>query len=59
MLSVEKRLACGTSSVRRHSEMRHETFFKDEADKDERIMRAVSRYEKQSSVFTNLHAVKN
>jgi hypothetical protein len=31
---------------------------KDEADKVEGIKRAVSRYEKQSFVFTNLYAVK-
>ena len=51
-------VVCRTLNVQRHFQTRHEKSFKDEADKAEEIKRTMSRYERQSSVFTNLHAVK-
>ena len=42
---------CRTSSIKRHFEIKHEKSFKNDAEKIESLKRAVSRYEKQSSIF--------
>ena len=44
-------IVCRTSSVERHFETKHEKSFKDDAEKIESLKKAVSRYEKQSSIF--------
>ena len=52
-------VVCRTSSVRRHFESKHEKAFKEEADKVEKIMKAVIRYEKQASVLKKMSCSKN
>lgn len=52
-------VVCRTSSVKRHFETKHEKTFKDTAEKAEAIKKALSRYEKQTSVLKNLSASKN
>ena len=42
---------CRTSSTKRHFETKHEKSFKDDAWKIESLKKAVSRHEKQSSIF--------
>ena len=42
---------CRTSSIKRHFETQHEKSFKDDAEKTESLKKAVSRYQKQSSIF--------
>ena len=44
-------IVCWTSSIKRHFETKHEKSFKDDAEKIESLKKAVSRYEKQSSIF--------
>ena len=44
-------IICRTSSIKRHFETKHEKSFKDDAEKIESLKKAVSRYEKQSSIF--------
>ena len=44
-------IVCRTSSIKRHFETKHEKSFKDDAEKIESLKKAVSRYEKQSSIF--------
>ena len=52
-------VVCRTSSVRRHFKSKHEKAFKDDADKVEEIMKAVFRYEKQTSVLKKMSHSKN
>ena len=52
-------VVCRTSSVKRHFETKHETAFKDQADKAESIKRAVSRYGKQASTLKDFATAKN
>ena len=47
-----------TSSIQRYFQMKHEKHFKDEADKAKSTKRAIVRYRKQSSVFTNIDVNK-
>ena len=47
-----------TSSIQRYFQMKHEKHFKDEADKAKSMKRAIVRYGKQSSVFTNIDVNK-
>ena len=42
---------CRTSSIKRHFETKHKKSFKDDAEKIESLKKALSRYEKQSSIF--------
>uniref|UniRef100_H2YQ88 DUF4371 domain-containing protein n=1 Tax=Ciona savignyi TaxID=51511 RepID=H2YQ88_CIOSA len=44
-------VVCRTSSLKRHFETKHEKSFKDDAEKKESLKKAVSRYQKQSSIF--------
>ena len=51
-------VVCRTSSVRRHFETKHDKTIKDDVDKVEEIMKAVSRYEKQIIVFKKMNHSK-
>ena len=44
-------VVCCTSSIKRHFETKHKKLFKDDSEKHEALKKAVSRYEKQSSIF--------
>ena len=44
-------VVCRTSSIKRHFETKHKKLFKDDSEKNEALEKAVSRYEKQSSIF--------
>ena len=44
-------VVCRTSSIKRHFETQHEKSFKDDAEKTESLKKAVSPYQKQSSIF--------
>lgn len=48
-----------TSSVQRHFQIKHESSFKDNADKREAIQRASKQYEKQSTFFSKVFQGKN
>ena len=44
-------VVCRTSGIKRHFETKHKKLFKDDSEKHEALKKAVSRYEKQSSIF--------
>ena len=44
-------VVCRTSSIKHHFETKHKRLFKDDSEKNEALKKAVSRYEKQSSIF--------
>ena len=44
-------VVCRTSSIKRHFETKHQKSFKDDAKKIKSLKKAVSCYEKQSSIF--------
>lgn len=48
-----------TSSVQRHFQTRHESGFKDNADRTETIRRAVAQYTKQATFFTKISQGKD
>ena len=47
-------IVCQTSSIKRHFETKHQKFFKDDAEKIGSLKKALSRYEKQSSIFNKV-----
>ena len=51
-------VVCRTSRIKRHFETKHKKLFKDDSEKHEALKKAVSRYEKQSSIFKKLFAVQ-
>ena len=44
-------VVCRTSSIKRYFETKHKKLFKDDSEKNEALKKAVSRHEKQSSIF--------
>jgi len=50
-LFAVKNVVCRISSIKRHFETKHEKSFKNDAEKTESLKKAVSRYQKQSSIF--------
>ena len=44
-------VVCRISSIKRHFETKHKKLFKDYSEKNEGLKKAVSRYEKQNSIF--------
>ena len=44
-------VVCRTSSIKHHFENRHKKLFKDDSEKNEALKKAVSRCEKQNSIF--------
>ena len=44
-------VVCRTSSIKRHFETKHKKLFKDDFEKNEALKKAISCYEKQSSIF--------
>ena len=44
-------VVCRTSSIKRHFESKRKKLFKNDSEKNEALKKAVSRYDKQSSIF--------